>query len=263
MRSKNVRQVQVILWIRRFVRMRTKWPELSGHLSRMLMVMFDPASGKQGELVTAHRGTVSLTNRSPAFHRHGLDLPGRQNRTRPGCSLSNILTEVPAACPDRSLPHVKDAHSDRREAPPVSEAVRFYRLFISGLLERHPDVKGVHLKTEIGIALDEARAMLPAKAAALLPDTSTLSEPKKFLVAPAPSLERHGIDGHDIGTVRLAYLTVLQKILERLSDRVDPTVVKLVFRLAARKALGERMVLVERYFLLEGIAQNYLRQVGS
>jgi hypothetical protein len=43
----------------------------------------------------------------------------------------------------------------------------------------------------------------------------------------------------------------LHKILMRLSARLDPTVVKLVFRLVAKNALRDRSALVDRYSLLE------------
>ena len=243
--------------------MRTKWPGLLGHLSRMLMVMFDSGREDPGDFGTAPRGTVSLTNRHPASQRHGLNLPGRESRTHPGRSLSNILTARPAAHRGRMHPSAEDMSSAREEALTVSEAVRFYRIFLAGMLERQPDVRGVRLNAEMGIAIEEARALLPGEAGTLLPDMSSLSEPAKSFDAPEPSLARPGIDGPDIETIRRAYLTVLQRILARLSARMDPTVVKLIFRLAAKNAQRDRMALVDRYSLLEGIAENFLRQVGS
>jgi len=241
--------------------MRTQRPGLMGQLSRILMVMSGPAANApQATGPAPHRG-ISLTNRCPSPHGHRLDFPRRDIRSRQDRSLCNSLSKGPLARRDLPPPQTGGLSVDGQQSRPVPEIERFYRVFLSGILERHPDVRGVRLHTEIRLALDEAREELPGEAGALIPDLSTLLEPGRPADGPEKSPSRRGARGPNIETVRRAYLTVLQRILARLSPRLDSTVLKLVFRLAARTALRDGRELVDRYSLLEGIPDHYLRQV--
>jgi hypothetical protein len=242
--------------------MSTKGPGLTGQLSRMLMVMFGSAPEFPGAAGPMPLRGVSLTNHYPVTARQPLDLPGRIDRFRPGQSLCNILSQAPFAPSSRLLLPTEELLCDDRAAPPVQEIQRFYRTFLSGLLERHPDVKGVQLRAEVCMAVEEARVNLTCEEASCLPEPLSLSEPGRLSDASELALAQGGAGGPDIEIIRRAYLAVLQRILARLSARVDPTIVKLVFRLAARKALKGDPDIVEKHSLLEGIAEKYLRQVG-
>jgi hypothetical protein len=145
------------------------------------------------------------------------------------------------------------------ETAPIKEISAFYLAFLSALVNRQEDVRGMDLRQEVRKALDSASSSLSECDKWLLP-AGDWQQPELFLssiddrMAPGefmtPGPER----------VREIYVRVLKELLTRLEGQIDDSLVRLLFRLAARDALREGGHIALKYSLLEGIPEAYLRQ---
>jgi hypothetical protein len=235
---------------RRFGPMHAKWTGLAGHLSRMLMVMTSRVPGSSETQIPAN-GEESLASTPCAT-------AGQFGTSHAyGSGVSQTNRSQTALLPRPDLP------GKERFPAPVPEVMRFYLVFLSGIWERHPDVKEVALRQEIKMALEEAKTKLSEEERTLLPGFAGIAEPEPFLASFKARIALAGATELRIEAIRNAYLTTLVSLLERLSARIDPTVVKLLFRLAAKNALRDGLSLAAGYSLLDGIPENYLRQVGQ
>jgi hypothetical protein len=240
---------------------------LQGFLSRMLIALFHQENISSGATGPPEEPmdvpvAVSLTNHAHMPKRHGLDLPGRERTVAPGHSLRNLLARGPAAHPSAvSAQSIRSSRKAESHAN-VTEIARFYLLFLSGIWERDADVRGGRLRIELSMALESARARLPERERGLLPDPADRLEPDEFLASFERGMASGEIEAPPAMRIRQVYLNALEEILTRLRGPLDDSVVKLLFRLGAKKALRRSRNIAEKYSLLEGIPDIYIRQVG-
>jgi hypothetical protein len=149
-----------------------------------------------------------------------------------------------------------------QERSPAKEIVQFYLSFLSGVAKRQEDIKGVSLQYEIIKALESIADSLPADDKLLVPTVIwwQLPEPFIFVVDTQKTSERYPMTRID--RVKDFYNQVISELIGRLHGQLDESIVRLLFRLAARDALQHWEYLATRYALFEGIPETYLRQPG-
>jgi len=154
---------------------------------------------------------------------------------------------------------------DLRKLPPgpgyVLDVVRFYLRLLSNILGRCREVGGLGLQAAAFDTISQVRLSVTDRERALL---ACLRDGMDF--GPClRALENRILAGElrdsDLDWVRATYLTALCAVADRLKSIVDDSAGKLIFRLAARELLREGGELAERFALLDGIPQTYLKQV--
>jgi len=229
-----------------------------GHLSRLPMVVFGAFDGSFGGRGASPAPGLSLTNRDRSAQRPRPGLPGKSLDSGPGRSLNNILWKGPNSPNGRRGPPAGDIGAGGRKPADQAKIEGFYRAFLLGILRHQPEIRGIGLQSEILLAIEEARSGLPARSRACVPDLRDIipgHNPPAGTVLP--------VRAADIEAIRAANILVIQRIIDRLSTRLDPTVLKLLVRLAARDALKEGSAMAEEHSLFEGIPEDYLRQVDE
>jgi len=141
--------------------------------------------------------------------------------------------------------------------------VRFYLVFLSAVAKRQDDVRGALLQNEIGAALESATDALSKEERDLLPDASCWQQPESFLTSIDDRMKSGDIRAPGLERIRDIYIQVLKELLTNLLGRIDDSMVRLLFRLAARDALREDGNIAMKYSLLKDIPEAYLKQPGS
>lgn len=246
-----------------------KRPRWRGHIFKMLLTILDlhPSSAPEMDgrnnsfspsmVPPSHRQEHSFKNHPPAPPRHKMDLARRRGYGTSAHSLDNMLANRPSRI-TRDLP----AASAIQDAATVKRVVKFYLVFLSAVAKRQEDVKGVQLQLKIDEAIRSARNSLPEDERWLLPAAGNrpLSEPNlssidgRMASGDCPALE--------VRRIRDVYVHALHELIGSLGERLDDSLVKLLFRLAARDALQEERLVAMKYSLLDGIPEPYLRQSG-
>ena len=154
---------------------------------------------------------------------------------------------------------------DLRELPPgpgyILDVVRFYFVLLSNLIERCREAGGPALHTEALNSIALVRERLPDSDKGLLFCLRQGIERSACMAALEDRILAGDLTDADLGRVRQIYLSALRALVEGLLARVDESTGKLVLRLSARELLVQGDELVHRFDLLEGIPENYLKQV--
>jgi hypothetical protein len=240
-------------------------PGLLGQLSRMIIALLDAPSATRQELLDhggpsrGPRQEHSLKNHSSEPSRYATDLArGKAYSTRTH-SLDNKLSHEPAR--HRSLTEMAVAPSVIRETTVIKEITDFYLVFLSALVRRQEDVRGVDLREEVRKALESAIGSLHENERWLLP-ASDWQQTESFLLDIDERLAMGEIAAPGTARVREIYVQVLRRLLANLEERLDDSMVRLLFRLAARDAMQEMENIAVQYSLLDGIPGTHLRQPG-
>ena len=154
---------------------------------------------------------------------------------------------------------------DLRELPPgpgyILDVVRFYLVLLSNLIERCKEAGGPALHAEALVSIAYVRSQLPEADKGLLYCLRQGIERSSCMAALEDRILAGELTDTDLGRVRQIYLLALRTLVDRLLARVDDSTGKLVLRLAARELLVQGDELVQRFDLLEGIPEKYLKQV--
>jgi len=246
---------------------------LMGGISRMLLASLYPSPfspleapesrdhARSSALPTDIRKGRSFTNHGFTHTRHRTDLARLGGRAAPPQSLQNM----PAYSPVREqwLTGISPANSRNQNFAAIKEIVRFYLVFLSAVAKRQDDVRGALLQNEIGAALESATDALSKEERDLLPDASCWQQPESFLTSIDDRMKSGDIRAPGLERIRDIYIQVLKELLTNLLGRIDDSMVRLLFRLAARDALREDGNIAMKYSLLKDIPEAYLKQPGS
>ena len=143
----------------------------------------------------------------------------------------------------------------------ILDVVRFYLRLLSNILDRCSEVGGRALRASLLDAITLLRLSLPDRERCLLSCLRTGIEFGPCLHALENRILGGELRDSDLSWVRPTYIAALTAVTERIKGNVDDSSGKLIFRLAARDLLREGADLAERFALLEGIPQTYLKQV--
>ncbi|MBM4250035.1 MAG: hypothetical protein FJ149_11550 [Euryarchaeota archaeon] len=144
----------------------------------------------------------------------------------------------------------------------MQEAVRVYLAFLTAIAARQDDVKGVRLRREIQNALETVAASLPDSERGLLPGAPGWQRPERFVASIGDRTEASKIPAPSLDRVRVIYVHVFRVLISRLGAQLDDSMVRLLFRLAARDALQKTGGVASEHMLLEGDPGAHLRQTG-
>jgi hypothetical protein len=246
---------------------------LMGDISRMLLASlypspFAPIEAQESRdqalspaLPTDIRKGRSFTNHGFTHTRHRTDLARLGGRAAPPQSLQNMPAHRPVR--EQWLTGISPANSRIHNFAAIKEIVRFYLVFLSAVAKRQDDVRGALLQNEIGAALESATGALSRDEQLLLPDASCWQQPESFLTSIDKGMKTGQIRAPGPGRIRDIYVRALKELLTRLEGRIDDSLVRLLFRLAARDALREDGNIAMKYSLLKGIPDVFLKQPGS
>jgi hypothetical protein len=151
---------------------------------------------------------------------------------------------------------------DTRARAEIKAAIRFYLVFLRAVVARQDNVKGVRLGSEIQQVLETVRISLPESERGLLPEAAGWQHAKRFLGSIEDRPASSGFPASSIDRVRDIYLQVLHILLTRLVAQLDDSVVRLLFRLAARDAMLVDGGTAFDHALLKGVPEAYFRQTG-
>ncbi len=143
----------------------------------------------------------------------------------------------------------------------ILDVVRFYIQLLTNITDRCSEVGGALLRSSALDTLTDFRLSLADRERVLLQCLRRGTEPGPCLAALENRILAGELADRDLAWVRATYIAALRALADRLKGCVDDSACKLIFRLSSRELLRECAALAERFALLEGFPQAYLKQV--